>query len=345
MAALRLLVTGGAGFIGSNFVRSILERSSDTRLIVLDKLTYAGNMENLFGLENNANFQFQQGDICDPEPLCAILKSGIDAVVNFAAESHVDRSILDASEFARTNIVGTLNLLQASRKAGVLRFLQVSTDEVYGSLGPEGAFSETTPIAPNSPYAASKASADLLVRSYSVTYGFPCLITRCSNNYGPYQFPEKLIPLLITNAVSGIPLPIYGDGLYTRDWIHVLDHCSALERVLQSGKPGEVYNIGARQEKKNLEIVRLILESLGKDESLITYVADRPGHDRRYAIDSAKIERELGWSPAIDFETGMRQTIEWYLQNPSWVEHVKSGAYRTYYERMYQDRKRTLDEL
>jgi dTDP-glucose 4,6-dehydratase len=342
---LRLLVTGGAGFIGSNFVRSILERSSDTHIIVLDKLTYAGNMENLSGLETHAHFQFRQGDICDPEPLGAILKSGIDAVVNFAAESHVDRSILDASEFARTNIVGTLNLLQASRKAGVTRFLQVSTDEVYGSLGPEGAFSETTPIAPNSPYAASKASADLLVRSYSVTYGFPCLITRCSNNYGPYQFPEKLIPLLITNAVSGIPLPIYGDGLYTRDWIHVLDHCSALERVLQSGKPGEVYNIGARQEKKNLQIVRLILKSLGKDESLITYVADRPGHDRRYAIDSTKIERELGWSPAIDFETGMRQTIEWYIQNPSWVEHVKSGAYRTYYERMYQDRKRTLDEL
>jgi dTDP-glucose 4,6-dehydratase len=345
MTALRLLVTGGAGFIGSNFVRSILERSADDQIIVLDKLTYAGNMENLVGLETNTRFQFHQGDICDPEPLGAILKRGIDAVVNFAAESHVDRSILDASEFARTNIVGTLNLLQASRKAGVIRFLQVSTDEVYGSLGPQGAFTETTPMAPNSPYAASKASADLLVRSYFVTYGFPCLITRCSNNYGPYQFPEKLIPLLVTNAVSGIALPIYGDGLYTRDWIHVLDHCSALESVLQRGKPGEVYNIGARQEKKNLEIVHLILKSLGKDESLITYVADRPGHDRRYAIDSTKIEKELGWKPVIDFETGMRQTIEWYLQNPAWVEHVKSGAYRTYYEHMYQDRKRTLDEL
>jgi dTDP-glucose 4,6-dehydratase len=345
MVELRLLVTGGAGFIGSNFVRSILSRYPDYHVVVLDKLTYAGNLENLAGLEADSRYQFFQGDICDPEPLGAILKSGVDAVVHFAAESHVDRSILDASEFARTNIVGTLNLLQASRKAGVVRFLQVSTDEVYGSLGPAGAFTETTPIAPNSPYAASKASADLLVRSWFVTYGFPCLITRCSNNYGPYQFPEKLIPLLVTNAVAGIPLPIYGDGLYTRDWIHVLDHCSALERVLQNGRPGEVYNIGARSEKTNLEIVRLILNSLGKDDQLITFVGDRPGHDRRYAIDSAKIEQELGWHPEIPFETGMRQTIEWYLQNSAWVQHVKSGAYRTYYERMYQDRKRMLDEL
>ncbi len=342
---MRLLVTGGAGFIGSNFVRSVLERYPDYQIFVLDKLTYAGNLENLAGLETNPRFQFYQGDICDPEPLGSILKSCVDAVVNFAAESHVDRSILDASEFARTNIVGTLNLLQASRRAGVIRFLQVSTDEVYGSLGPAGAFTETTPMAPNSPYAASKASADLLVRSWFVTYGFPCLITRCSNNYGPYQFPEKLIPLLVTNAVAGIALPIYGDGLYTRDWIHVLDHCTALERVLQNGRPGEVYNIGARQEKTNLEIVRLILSSLGKDDRLITFVADRPGHDRRYAIDSAKIEQELGWRPAIPFETGMGQTIDWYLQNPAWVQHVKSGAYRTYYERMYQDRKRTLAEL
>jgi dTDP-glucose 4,6-dehydratase len=345
VVALRLLVTGGAGFIGSNFVRSVLEHHPDYRIRVLDKLTYAGNLENLAGLESDPRFQFFQGDICDPEPLGSILKSEVDAVVNFAAESHVDRSILDASDFARTNIVGTLNLLQASRKAGVVRFLQVSTDEVYGSLGPEGAFTEATTLAPNSPYAASKAAADLLVRSWYVTYGFPCLITRCSNNYGPYQFPEKLIPLLVTNAVAGISLPIYGDGLYTRDWIHVLDHCSALERVLQHGRPGEVYNIGARQEKTNLEIVHLILAALGKDESLITFVADRPGHDRRYAIDPAKIETELGWKPEIPFDAGMKQTIGWYLQNPGWVEHVKSGAYRTYYERMYQDRKRTLSEL
>lgn len=342
---MRLLVTGGAGFIGSNFVRSVLGRNTDYQILVLDKLTYAGNLENLAGLEAESRFHFYQGDICDPEPLGSILKSGVDAVVNFAAESHVDRSILDASEFARTNIVGTLNLLQTSRRAGVIRFLQVSTDEVYGSLGPAGAFTEASPLAPNSPYAASKAAADLLVRSWFVTYGFPCLITRCSNNYGPYQFPEKLIPLLVTNAVAGIALPIYGDGLYTRDWIHVLDHCTALECVLQNGRPGEIYNIGARQEKTNLEIVRIILKGLAKDDSLITFVADRPGHDRRYAIDSAKIEHELGWRPAIPFEAGMAQTIDWYLQNPGWVEHVKSGAYRTYYERMYQDRKRTLAEL
>ncbi len=342
---LRLLVTGGAGFIGSNFVRLVLERNPDYQVLVLDKLTYAGNMENLAGMETNPRFRFHQGDICDPEPLGSMLKSGVDAVVNFAAESHVDRSILDASEFARTNIVGTLNLLQASRKSGVGRFLQVSTDEVYGSLGPAGAFTESSPIAPNSPYAASKASADLLVRSYYCTYGYPCLITRCSNNYGPYQFPEKLIPLLVTNAVAGIALPIYGDGLYTRDWIHVHDHCTALKRVLERGRPGEVYNIGARQEKTNLEITRLILNVLGKGESLITFVADRPGHDRRYAIDSSKIENELGWKPEIPFVTGMRQTIDWYLQNPAWVEHVRSGAYRTYYERMYGDRKRMLGEI
>jgi dTDP-glucose 4,6-dehydratase len=338
-------VTGGAGFIGSNFVRIMLARHPDYRIAVLDKITYAGNLENLAGLEANPNLQFHKGDICDPEPLGALLKSGMEAVINFAAESHVDRSILDASEFARTNIAGTLNLLQAARRAGVNRFVQISTDEVYGSLGPAGAFSETTPLAPNSPYAASKASADLLVRSYYHTYGYPCLITRCSNNYGPYQFPEKLIPLLITKAVAGQPLPIYGDGLYTRDWIHVQDHCLAIDRVLHQGRAGEVYNIGARQERTNLEVTRLILQALGKDESLITYVADRPGHDRRYAIDSTKIETELDWQPEILFEAGMGQTIDWYLRNPAWVDNVCSGAYRTYYERMYQDRKRTLAEI
>ncbi len=342
---MRILVTGGAGFIGSNHVRFVLQRYPDYQVYVLDKLTYAGNLENLAGLEGSPGFQFFQGDICAPEVLHQILKQGVDAVMNFAAESHVDRSILDASEFARTNIVGTLNLLQAARKAGVGRFLQISTDEVYGSLGATGAFTEETPLAPNSPYAASKASADLLARSFHQTYGFPCLITRCSNNYGPYQFPEKLIPLLVTNALAGMALPIYGDGLYTRDWIHVHDHCSALDRVLHHGRPGEVYNIGARQEKTNLEIVRLVLRVLGKDESLISYVADRPGHDRRYAIDSSKLERELGWKPEIPFEDGMRRTIDWYMQNPFWVEHVTSGTYRTYYERMYKDRKRTLAEL
>lgn len=342
---MRFLVTGGAGFIGSNHVRFLLTRYPDSQVYVLDKLTYAGNLENLSGLEDNPGFRFFQGDICAQEPLNQILKLGVDAVLNFAAESHVDRSILDASEFARTNIIGTLNLLQASRKASISRFLQISTDEVYGSLGSTGAFREESPLAPNSPYAASKASADLLVRSFYQTYGFPCLITRCSNNYGPCQFPEKLIPLLVTNALAGMALPIYGDGLYTRDWIHVRDHCAALDRVLHKGCPGEVYNIGARQEKTNLEIVRLVLQVLGKDESLITFVADRPGHDRRYAIDSSKLEQELGWKPEIPFADGMRRTIEWYLQNPAWVEHVRSGTYRTYYDRMYKDRKRTLAEL
>jgi len=342
---LRILVTGGAGFIGSNYARWVLQHHPHYQVLVLDKLTYAGNLENLADLEGRPGFRFFQGDICDPEALPRILKQGVDAVVNFAAESHVDRSILDASEFARTNIAGTLNLLQAARKAGIGRFLQISTDEVYGSLGATGAFTEETPLAPNSPYAASKASADLLARSFYQTYGFPCLITRCSNNYGPFQFPEKLIPLLVTNALAGMALPIYGDGLYTRDWIHVQDHCSALDRVLHQGRPGEVYNIGARQEKTNLEIVRLVLQVLKKDESLISFVTDRPGHDRRYAIDSAKLERELGWRPEISFDSGMCGTIDWYLKNPAWVEHVRSGAYRNYYDRMYKNRKRTLAEL
>ncbi len=286
-----------------------------------------------------------QGDICDAHTVGEILARGVDAVINFAAESHVDRSILEASEFVRTNVQGTLTLLDAARKHKVGRYIQVSTDEVYGSLGPTGAFSETTPLAPNSPYAASKASADLLVRSYHHTYGLPALVTRCSNNYGPYQFPEKLIPLLITNALSDRPRPIYGDGLYVRDWIHVRDHCLAIDTVLHRGLPGEVYNIGARQEMQNLKIVRLILKELGKGEGLITYVKDRPGHDRRYAIDSTRIENELGWHPVVPFEEGMKETIDWYKSNPSWVEHVRSGEYLTYYQRMYQQRQRTLSEL
>ncbi len=342
---MQVLVTGGAGFIGSNYVRFTLERHPEDHIFVIDLLTYAGNLENLAGLEANPRFHFHQGDICNPEPLGQILKSGIDAIVNFAAESHVDRSILDASEFARTNIVGTLNLLQAARKAGVGRFLQISTDEVYGSLGPAGAFTETTPLAPNSPYAASKAAADLFVRSYTRTYGFPGMITRCSNNYGPYQFPEKLIPLLITNAMNGMALPLYGDGLHTRDWIHVHDHCAAVDLVLRRGRGGEVYNIGARQEQTNLGIARWIVQALGKDEGLISFVDDRPGHDRRYAIDPSKVEEELEWKPAIELEEGLRSTLDWYMQNPAWVEHVRSGAYRKYYERMYKDRGRTLAEL
>jgi dTDP-glucose 4,6-dehydratase len=342
---LHLLITGGAGFIGSNFIRHIVAHYPEYKITNLDKLTYAGNLENLAGLDQEPRYRFIQGDICDPDLVGETLGDGVAAVVNFAAESHVDRSILEATEFVRTNIQGTLNLLAQSRKHRILRFLQVSTDEVYGSLEAEGEFTETTPLAPNSPYAASKASADLLVRSYHQTYGFPALITRCSNNYGPYQFPEKLIPLLVTNAFAGLPLPIYGDGLYVRDWIHVMDHCTALDRVLHHGKSGEVYNIGARQEMQNLEVARLILKYVSKPESLLQYVNDRPGHDRRYAIDPSKIKRDLGWKPKISFNMGLQDTIDWYRRNAAWVEHVRTGAYLTYYDRMYSHRQQTLSEL
>jgi dTDP-glucose 4,6-dehydratase len=340
----RLLITGGAGFIGSNFVRFILERYPDYHVINLDKLTYAGNLENLAGLENDPRHEFVQGDICDADTVSGILKKGVDAVLNFAAESHVDRSILASAEFVQTNIVGTLNLLEMCRKHKTKRYLQVSTDEVYGSLGASGAFTENSPIAPNSPYAASKASADLLVRSYCHTHGFPALITRCSNNYGPRQFPEKLIPLMISNAMADIPLPVYGDGLNVRDWIHVTDHCAAIDIVLHRGKEGEVYNVGARQEMANLDVVRLVLSILGKDERLITYVQDRPGHDRRYAIDSTRMETQLQWRPGILFKDGLRETIDWYRANSDWVAHVRSGEYMTYYNRMYQQRQKTLTD-
>ena len=338
------MVTGGAGFIGSNFVRYILERYPDYRVLNFDKLTYAGNLENLAGLENDPRHSFVQGDICDATAVREALDTGIDAVINFAAESHVDRSILNSAEFIQTNIVGALNLLELSRKSGIRRFIQISTDEVYGSLGASGLFTEQSAISPNSPYAASKASADLLVRSYCHTHGFPAIITRCSNNYGPYQFPEKLIPLLISNAMAGVLLPIYGDGMNVRDWIHVRDHCSAIDAALHHGKDGEVYNVGARQELPNLEVARRILRTLNKDESLITYVEDRPGHDRRYAIDSAKIETQLNWRAKIRFDGGLQETIEWYRSNAAWVEHVRSGAYLTYYDRMYGRRSQTLSE-
>ncbi|NWG13945.1 MAG: dTDP-glucose 4,6-dehydratase [Acidobacteria bacterium] len=342
---MRLLVTGGAGFIGSNFVRLMLESHPGYEIINLDRLTYAGNLENLAGLENESRHQFIHGDICAVEIVHRILGRGVDAIINFAAESHVDRSILDAQDFVRTNVLGTLTLLDGARRNKTGRFIQVSTDEVYGSLGPSGSFTESSPLAPNSPYAASKASADLLVRSYHRTYGLPAIITRCSNNYGPYQFPEKLIPLLVTNALSGLPLPIYGDGLHVRDWIHVRDHCNAIDRVLHHGTPAEIYNIGARQEMPNLEIAKRILRALGKGEDLIAFVKDRPGHDRRYSIDPSKTERDLGWRPSIPFEQGLQATIDWYRQNPAWVEHVRSGEYVTYYERMYRQRHRTLSEL
>jgi dTDP-glucose 4,6-dehydratase len=341
---MRILITGGAGFIGSNFVRYMLDRHPDYRVLNLDKLTYAGNLENLSGLENDPRHEFIQGDICDAAAVGRILAGGVDAVVNFAAESHVDRSILQSSEFIRTNIMGTHTLLEVCRKNKTGRFVQVSTDEVYGSLGSAGAFTELSAIQPNSPYAASKASADLLVRSYHRTHGFPAIITRCSNNYGPYQFPEKLIPLLISNALSGIPLPIYGDGLNVRDWIHVRDHCAAIDAVLHQGEPGEVYNIGSRQELPNLEVARRILRLLKKDESLLTFVEDRPGHDRRYAIDPSRLEKRLNWHAQIPFEAGLEETIDWYCRNTVWVEHVRSGEYLTYYDRMYRQRRQTLSE-
>ncbi|MBN2244156.1 MAG: dTDP-glucose 4,6-dehydratase [Acidobacteria bacterium] len=341
---LKLLVTGGAGFIGSHFIRYILERYPEARVANLDKLTYAGNLENLSGLERDPRHTFIQGDICDADAAAPPLDGGVDAVINFAAESHVDRSILESGEFIRTNVVGTHNLLELCRRKKVRRYLQISTDEVYGSLGDGNAFTEDTPLAPNSPYAASKASADLLVRSYFRTHGFPAIITRCSNNYGPNQFPEKLIPLFISNAMNAMPLPVYGDGLYVRDWIHVRDHCAAIDAVLRNGKAGEVYNIGARQEYPNLEVARRILKELGRDESLIAFVEDRPGHDRRYAIDPAKMEGRLGWRPRIAFEDGLRETIDWYRSNPEWVAHVRSGEYLTYYDRMYEDRGRTLSD-
>jgi dTDP-glucose 4,6-dehydratase len=341
---MKLLVTGGAGFIGSNFVRYMLSKYPEYRIVNLDQLTYAGNLENLAGLESETRHEFVQGDICDPEAVSGVLQQGVDAVINFAAESHVDRSILHSQEFIRTNVVGTLNLLEACRKQKVGRYVQISTDEVYGSLGADGFFTESSTIAPNSPYAASKASADLLVRSYCHTHHFPGIITRCSNNYGPYQFPEKLIPLLVSNAMAGESLPIYGDGLNIRDWIHVRDHCSAVDAALHKGKFGEVYNIGARQEFTNLYVVRTILKLLGKDESLIRYVEDRPGHDRRYAIDSSKIEAELGWKASTLFDAGLKETIDWYRGNAKWIEHVRSGAYRTYYDRMYRRREQTLSQ-
>lgn len=348
----RILVTGGAGFIGSNFIQYILDKQQDLVLLLdLDLLTYAGNLENLEPVKDDPRYRFVKGDIRDKtlvEKLFA--EYDFDTVVHFAAESHVDRSILEPEVFLTTNIIGTQTLLDAAKRHWNLdpdnkhsreyrpgvRYLQVSTDEVYGALGKTGMFTETTPLAPNSPYSASKTGADLIVRAYHQTYGLPVNITRCSNNYGPYQFPEKLIPLMIHNARQDKPLPVYGDGMQIRDWLHVKDHCSAIATVLEKGKTGEVYNIGGNNEKANIEIVRLILEALGKPESLITYVRDRPGHDRRYAIDNTKITKELGWAPAYTFEEGIKETIRWYLDHPGWVERVTSGAYQRYYQEMYQ---------
>jgi len=334
---MKLLVTGGAGFIGCNFIKYLINKYNKYQIFNVDLLTYAGNLSNLLDIKASEH-TFVYGDIAEYKYIENVFPKDIDAIVNFAAESHVDRSIEDSGIFIRTNVEGTRVLLETARRHGVKKFLQVSTDEVYGSLGLEGYFTEDTPLAPNSPYSASKAAADLLVLAYHRTYRLPINITRCSNNYGPYQFPEKFIPLIITNALEDKSLPVYGNGLNIRDWLHVWDHCAALDLVLHEGKPGEVYNIGGNNERTNIEIVRKILSELGKQDSLITYVKDRPGHDCRYAIDASKIKKELGWEPKINFDSGLRKTIDWYCTNRDWWEKIKSGEYRQYYERMYSHR-------
>jgi dTDP-glucose 4,6-dehydratase len=335
----RILVTGGAGFIGSNFVRMVLTEHADCLVVNLDKLTYAGNLENLADLLDHPNHKFVKGDICDGSLVERVLREyQTDSIINFAAESHVDRSILAPKDFIETNIAGTLVLLEATRDKGLDRFVQISTDEVYGALGPEGKFTERTPLAPNSPYSASKAAADHLVSAFGNTWGLKYNITRCSNNYGEYQFPEKMIPLMINNALNDRHLPVYGDGLYVRDWLYVYDHCTAVWKVLTEAPPGEVYNVGGCNEKTNLEVIGLILKRLGKPESLIRHVTDRPGHDRRYAIDANKIITQLGWQPSVTFEEGINKTIDWYLQNQKWLANVVSGQYQKYYETMYSNR-------
>ena len=318
-----ILVTGGAGFIGSCYVRHILKKHPDYKVINIDALTYCGNLENLKDVENNPNYSFVHGNICDRELVRQLVRES-DCVVNFAAESHVDNSIKHPEIFVETNVQGTLNLLQSCKEIGIERYLQVSTDEVYGTLGKTGYFYETTPLAPNSPYSASKASADLLVRAYHETYDLPVLNTRCSNNYGPYQYPEKLIPFFISKLLRGEKVPVYGDGMNVRDWLYVYDHCEAIDEVLHKGKIGEVYNIGGHNEKTNLEITHLILEAMGKDESSIEHVADRLGHDRRYAISNDKITAELGWEPSVTFEQGIKMTIDWYLNNQDWIKSIEN---------------------
>jgi len=335
----KLLVTGGAGFIGSNFVRMVLSEHRDSFIVNLDKLTYAGNLENLAGFENHPNHKFIKGDICDGKLVERLIEQyKIDAIINFAAESHVDRSIAEPKIFIETNITGTLTLLEAARDRKLERFIQISTDEVYGALGSEGKFTEQTPLSPNSPYSASKVSADHFVKAFGHTWGLRFNITRCSNNYGEYQFPEKMIPLMINNTLNDKELPVYGDGLYVRDWLYVYDHCTAVWKVLTEAQPGEIYNIGGCNEKANLEVIGLILERLKKPESLIKHVKDRPGHDRRYAIDATKIMTELGWRPSVSFEQGIGKTIDWYLQNQKWLQNVVSGDYQKYYESMYSNR-------
>lgn len=333
---MRILVTGGAGFIGSNFIHYILKTHPDYQIVNLDALTYAGNLENLKGLEKNKNYKFIKGDICDAKLVNDLVKNA-DVIVHFAAESHVDRSILDSESFIKTNIIGTHTLLEAAKNNGNIRFHHISTDEVFGSLGPnDSAFNETTPYDPRSPYSASKASSDHLVRAYFHTYGLPITISNCSNNYGQYHFPEKLIPLFITNLMEGKKVPLYGDGMNVRDWLYVEDHCSAIDAIIHKGKIGETYCIGGNSEKTNKEITYKILELMDKDELSIEFVKDRLGHDKRYAIDFSKIKKELGWEPKVSFEEGLQKTIEWYKNNESWWKNIKSGEYQEYYNKQYE---------
>jgi dTDP-glucose 4,6-dehydratase len=343
---MKILVTGGAGFIGSSFVRYVLRTRNDVDVVNLDLLTYAGNLRNVEEAASAPRYQFVKGDIATREHVEKVFEDHrFDAVVNFAAETHVDRSILDSAPFVRTNIEGTRCLLEEARRQKVGKFVQISTDEVYGSLGSTGSFREDSPLGPTSPYSASKAAADLLVHAYFKTHRVPAVITRCSNNYGPYQFPEKLIPVLITNAMEDRPLPIYGDGLNVREWIFADEHSRAVLTALERGTPGEVYNIGSGHETTNLEVVREVLRLLGKPESLIQFVADRPGHDRRYSIDCSKIRREWNWSPEIDFSTGLAATIDWYRTHQDWIRDIKDSSYLSYYDRMYTRRDHTLHSL
>jgi dTDP-glucose 4,6-dehydratase len=343
---MKVLVTGGAGFIGSSFIRYVLRMRNDIEIVNFDKLTYAGNLRNLEEIALDPRYSFVRGDIAEPDHVAGAFKQHHpDVIVNFAAETHVDRSIEDTTPFLRTNVAGTQCLLEQSRRSGVSKFIQISTDEVYGSLGAEGAFREDTPIDPSSPYSASKASADLWALSYFKTYGFPVIVTRCSNNYGPYQFPEKLIPVLITNAMEGRSLPIYGDGLNVREWIFADEHSRAVLMALDKGRPGEVYNIGSGHEKTNLEVVRQVLKIMDKPESMIQFVKDRPGHDRRYAIDCSKIQREWGWKSEVDFGEGLAKTIAWYQSRQDWIQGIRDASYLSYYERMYTRRDETLSRL
>ena len=339
---MRLLVTGGLGFIGSNFIRLVLRERPAWQVTNLDKMSYAANPANLADVDRDTRYRFVRGDICDAGVVDRLIADQVDVVVHFAAESHVDRSILEGEAFVRTNVLGTQVLLDAARRHRVGLFVHISTDEVYGSLGPTGRFREEDPLAPNSPYAASKAGADHLVRACWRTHGLPAVVTRCANNYGPYQFPEKMVPLFVTNALEGRPLPIYGDGRQIREWIHVVDHCEAIVTVIERGRPGEVYNIGGGEERRNLEVAQAILAILHQPPTLITHVTDRPGHDRRYALATEKIRRELGWCPRVPFAEGLRESVAWYVSHRDWWEPIRSGAFRDYYARQYGEQLRCV---